>query len=128
MQHLGLNRACRSGIQLEGPWTEWSFSAQGAGTYTVSYRVANALDSSVDAFALFDSADADVEMTAKFNVTKEFSNGDTGDVEVTLNCNGGLPLQQSFTISGGDPAGVTFTVDQPAGYRRRLRSDRERWQ
>ena len=98
------------GYGTDGPWTEWSFSAQGAGTYTVSYRVANALDSSVDAFALFDSADADVEMTAKFNVTKEFSNGDTGDVEVTLNCNGGLPLQQSFTISGGDPAGVTFTV------------------
>jgi hypothetical protein len=43
-------------------------------------------------------------------VTKTFTNGATGDVEVTLTCNGGLPLQQSFTISGGGP-GVTFTVN-----------------
>jgi hypothetical protein len=47
--------------------------------------------------------------TARFGVTKTFTNGDTGDVEVTLTCNGGIPLQQSFTISGGGP-GVTFTV------------------
>jgi hypothetical protein len=46
---------------------------------------------------------------ARFEVTKTFSNGATGDVEVTLTCNGGTPLQQSFTISGGSP-GVTFTV------------------
>ena len=47
--------------------------------------------------------------TARFQVGKTFTNGDTGDVEVTLTCNGGIPLQQSFTISGGGP-GVTFTV------------------
>jgi hypothetical protein len=47
--------------------------------------------------------------TARFNVTKTFSNGDTSDVEVTLTCNGGIPLEQSFTISGDGP-GVTFTV------------------
>ena len=47
--------------------------------------------------------------TAYFKVLKTFTNGDTGDVEVTLSCNGGIPLQQSFTISGGGP-GVTFTV------------------
>jgi len=46
---------------------------------------------------------------ANFKVTKTFSNGSTGDVEVTLTCNGGIPLEQSFTISGGGP-GVTFTV------------------
>ena len=79
------SESCASlGYGTDGPWTEWSFSAQGAGTYTVSYRVANATDGAVAAYALFDSADADVEMTATFNVTKEFSNGDTGDVEVTL--------------------------------------------
>ena len=48
--------------------------------------------------------------TLRAQVTKTFTNGDTGDVEVTLTCNGGIPLQQSFTISGGDPMGVTFTV------------------
>jgi len=50
-----------------------------------------------------------VDGTARFQVGKTFTNGDTGDVEVTLTCNGGIPLQQSFTISGGGP-GVTFTV------------------
>jgi hypothetical protein len=34
-------------------------------------------------------------------------------VEVTLTCNTGLPLVQSFTIAGGDPVGVNFVV---AGY------------
>ena len=38
----------------DGPWTEWSFTATTSGTYKVSYRVANALDSVVDAYALFD--------------------------------------------------------------------------
>jgi hypothetical protein len=47
--------------------------------------------------------------TAFFPVTKTFSDGETGDVEVTLTCNGGIPLQQSFTISSDGP-GVTFTV------------------
>jgi hypothetical protein len=42
-------------------------------------------------------------------VTKTFSDGETGDVEVTLSCNGGIPLQQSFTISSDSP-GVNFTV------------------
>ncbi len=65
-----------------------------------------------DDWARLEATAGEVQMTyeARFNVTKTFTNGDTGDVEVTLNCNGGLPLQQSFTISGGDPAGVTFTV------------------
>ena len=44
------------------------------------------------------------------NVTKTFSNGATDEVEVTLKCNAGIPLEQSFTITGGDPTGVTFTV------------------
>ena len=47
--------------------------------------------------------------TLQVNVTKTFSNGDTGDVEVMLTCNGGIPLQQNFTISGDGP-GVTFSV------------------
>ena len=50
-----------------------------------------------------------VSTTANFQVTKTFSDGETDDVEVTLSCNGGIPLQQSFTISGDGP-GVTFVV------------------
>ena len=47
---------------------------------------------------------------ARFNVTKTFTDGSTDSVDVTLTCNGGLPLVQDFTIAGGDPAGVTFVV------------------
>jgi hypothetical protein len=38
----------------DGPWTEWSFTAPTSGNYTISYRVANWLDSAADAYALFD--------------------------------------------------------------------------
>jgi hypothetical protein len=57
----------------------------------------------------------DVPPVARFNVTKEFTNGYIGEVDVTLTCNGGLPLEQSFTISSDDPAGVTFTVTDLPG-------------
>ncbi len=49
---------------------------------------------------------------ARFHVTKTFEDLNTAEVEVTLTCNGGLPLQQSAMISGGDIAGVTFTVTE----------------
>ncbi len=50
--------------------------------------------------------------TLRFNVTKTFTDGSEGDVEVMLSCNSGLPLEQSATISGGDPAGVTFVLTE----------------
>jgi hypothetical protein len=50
------------------------------------------------------------ETTARFNVTKTFSDGNTASVEVTLSCNTGIPLQQSAMIDGGDLTGVTFIV------------------
>jgi hypothetical protein len=50
------------------------------------------------------------ETVARFHVTKEFSDGSTDAAEVTLTCDTGLPLTQSLTIAGGDPAGVTFVV------------------
>ena len=48
----------------------------------------------------------------EFNVktTKVFSDGSDFEVDVTLTCNTGLPLEQTFTIEGGDPEGVTFVV------------------
>jgi hypothetical protein len=79
-----------------------------------------------DGFAPSYSADCDVtgvlsgsvyscEITnaatvARFQVTKDFSDGSTDDVEVTLTCNTGLPLEQSLTIAGGDDFGVIFVV------------------
>ena len=48
--------------------------------------------------------------SASFRVTKTASDLTDGDAEVTLTCNGGLPLQQSFTITAGDPAGVLFSL------------------
>lgn len=46
---------------------------------------------------------------ATFLVTSAFSDGNPAATEVTLTCNGGVPLQQDFTLTGGD-SGVTFTV------------------
>lgn len=58
--------------------------------------------------------------SARFTVTKDFSDNNGMPVEVTLTCNGGIPLQQSFMLSDPDstdsPDGglamssVTFTV------------------
>jgi hypothetical protein len=48
--------------------------------------------------------------SALFHVTKTFSDGSDYEVEVMLTCNSGLPLEQTFTIAGGDPDGVTFVV------------------
>jgi hypothetical protein len=45
---------------------------------------------------------------ARFAVTKAFTDDSDADVTVTLTCNTGLPLQQSFDISPGDP--VLFVV------------------
>ena len=45
---------------------------------------------------------------AGFTVTKTFADDSDEDVTVTLTCNTGLPLQQSFDISPGDP--VMFVV------------------
>ncbi len=74
---------------------------------------------------------ADLDTSARFQVTKTFSDGSTTPVEVMLSCNGGLPLEQSYTIDGGDPQGVQFVLtsfpdsgtdcevtetDGPAGY------------
>lgn len=51
-----------------------------------------------------------VDNTARFSVSKTYSDGNADEVEVTLTCNTGLPLEQTFTIAGGDPKGVTFVV------------------
>lgn len=54
------------------------------------------------------TATATVLPQARFLVTKSFSDGNASEVEVTLTCNNGLPLVQSFMISEGNP--VTFIL------------------
>jgi hypothetical protein len=65
---------------------------------------------------------------ATFEVNKDFTDDNPGDVEVTISCNTGLPLEQSKVITEGE--GVKFVVvdfdtgemdceiteDVPAGY------------
>lgn len=48
------------------------------------------------------------EPIAMFKVDKFFSDFNPGEVEVTMTCNTGLPLEQTTTIAEGD--GVTFVV------------------
>lgn len=38
----------------DGPWESWSWMPQGAGTYTVEYRITNVADSALASYALFD--------------------------------------------------------------------------
>jgi hypothetical protein len=45
---------------------------------------------------------------ARFFVTKDFDDNNDAEVEVTLSCNTGLPLEQTTTISEGDP--VNFVI------------------
>jgi hypothetical protein len=47
-------------------------------------------------------------LLARFLVTKNFDDDNPSEVEVTLSCNTGLPLEQTTTISEGDP--VNFVV------------------
>ena len=59
---------------------------------------------------VYDCTIVNAETVARFHVTKDFSDGSTDDVEVTLTCDTGLPLEQMLIIAGGDPTGVTFVV------------------
>ena len=55
---------------------------------------------------------AEASATARFVVTKDFSDDNPAEVTVGISCNSGLPLEQSFTISESGEAFqmVTFTV------------------
>jgi len=49
------------------------------------------------------------ETHSTFLVTKAYSDGNLDAVEVTLTCNTGLPLEQSFEISDGNPVDFVMT-------------------
>jgi len=52
-------------------------------------------------------------MRATFDVVKIFSDENPADVEVTIVCNTGLPLKQSFMISEGNPVKFVVTSFTP---------------
>ncbi len=65
---------------------------------------------------------------ARFLAVKDFDDGNTAEVEMTLSCNTGLPLEQTIGVAEGDPINFvvtdftqgeldcTITEDVPAGY------------
>jgi len=57
----------------------------------------------------------DTEGLVRVKVTKTFSDSREDEVDVHLSCNSGLPLEQDFTIAGGDPGGVVFVVTEIQG-------------
>ncbi|MEE4217281.1 MAG: hypothetical protein V2I48_06715 [Xanthomonadales bacterium] len=56
-----------------------------------------------------DDVGGEAATSARFHVTKTFNDGAEDEVDVAITCNGGLPLQQTYTISGGG-SGVSFVV------------------
>lgn len=51
-----------TGTNVDGPWTQWSYTAPADGLYTVEYRIANEGDSEVDSYALFDAPELEVDI------------------------------------------------------------------
>lgn len=78
--------------------------------YYEAQRTAECDVGNVQDGGVYDCTITNLETVARFNVTKDFSDGSTDDVNVVLSCDTGLPLVQDLTIAGGDPTGVTFVV------------------
>lgn len=64
--------------------------------------------SEAQSFAACQLPEGEPAPEARFDVDKFFTDSNPGEVEVTISCNTGLPLEQTTTISEGD--GVTFVV------------------
>lgn len=106
-------------------------TATGSGSGTVSFSAAPASVSSINVqhnhvvgapngtvyeiCADDEGGVVEPDATARFTVTKDFTDDNPSPVEVHLTCNAGLPLEQSFIISDDDAApplssSVTFVV------------------
>ncbi|MDX1556313.1 MAG: IPTL-CTERM sorting domain-containing protein, partial [Xanthomonadales bacterium] len=93
-------------IYFDVPAGQHVFTNAGIGFYNVLITETSGLMPAVNPVVL------EVEVPpiprANFEVEKVFTDGNPGEVEVTLTCNTGLPLQQTTTISPG--SGVNFVV------------------
>jgi hypothetical protein len=59
--------------------------------------------------SIYDCVITNAVSNATFAVTKAYSDGNDDEVEVMLSCNNGLPLEQTFTISEGNPVFFVIT-------------------
>ncbi|MGK2924287.1 MAG: hypothetical protein ACSLE2_01565, partial [Lysobacterales bacterium] len=57
----------------------------------------------------YDCTVTNAASSARFEVTKAYSDGNDDEVEVMLSCNNGLPLEQTFMISEGSPVFFVIT-------------------
>jgi hypothetical protein len=57
----------------------------------------------------YDCTVTNAASSARFEVTKAYSDGNDDEVEVMLSCNNGLPLEQTFMISEGNPVFFVIT-------------------
>jgi hypothetical protein len=89
------------------PLSEGDLIGLGMNTYRIAYADSSSSVDGANAITLT-VADADTSH-ARFYVTKAYSDDNETPVDVTLSCNGGLPLEQSFTISPGKPVNFTLT-------------------
>jgi hypothetical protein len=86
-----VNGAPGFAFAFEAPGAAWNFTGPGIET----------------ALAVCEG-EGGVPEHARFFVTKDFDDNNESEVDVTLSCNTGLPLEQPATISEGDP--VNFVV------------------
>lgn len=89
-------------------WFTITVTASSTTTYNGTWTAYN--EGPINVATSMDSATLTVNLseTATFAVEKFFNDGNPAEVEVTITCNTGLPLQQPATISEGD--GVVFVV------------------
>lgn len=88
-----------------------------AGTYAISVEDYEDLDCTSTGAGNDFSVDIEVVEapipTATFAVSKAYSDGNPDSVDVTLTCNSGIPLEQNFTISEGNPVNFVVQHVQP---------------
>jgi hypothetical protein len=78
------------------------------GSHTVEFHSVTGAEGTTNFFVDDVSIIVQEEGTARFLVSKDFDDDNPAEVDVTLSCNTGLPLEQTTTISEGDP--VNFVV------------------
>lgn len=100
--------------------TNWTFSQKVTGSDTLQATVSGLVGGTAYEFGVLAvttdgqvggigiAASTPLVLPATFRVTKAYSDSTTTPVTVTMSCNGGIPLTQSFDISPGNP--VTFTL------------------
>ena len=114
----GVNSNFAQGMDFDNDTGElYAYTYQGGGTNQYGTIDLNTgaltplnIDNPLGEFEGFSltTCDGAGEGPARFQVTKDFDDDNTAEVDVVISCNTGLPLTQSTSISEGDD--VTFVV------------------